>query len=164
MHIKPNIVQDVFTTSYNAWPLASDQHWETVHTVSASFTQHKLPTLWSPLSSSADRAQAFAANKGKCLNCHGTDHDMRHCPQPFTNASGMLNNVSALCLTEKTSGKCGKPACGLTAPSNPTPPRLSSKRTRNRARFSPTRPKTLVITYTAGDTKRLTTHNKTRQL
>ena len=93
MHIKPNIVQDVFTTSYNAWPLASDQHWETVHTVSASFTQHKLPTLcWSPLSSSADRAQAFAANKGKCLNCHGTNQDMRHCPQPFTNASGMLNN------------------------------------------------------------------------
>lgn len=92
MSVKPNILQDVFTTGYNAWPLGSDQHWETVNVVSDNFTNHKLPSIWSPLSGPADRAQAFAANKGKCLNCHGTDHDMRHCPSHFINASGMLNN------------------------------------------------------------------------
>jgi len=92
MPVKPNIVQDVFCDSYSAWPLGSDTDWETVFTVSANFKNHKLPPLWTPLSSRAERAQAFAANEGKCLNCHGTNHDMRHCKHKFMNLSGMLNN------------------------------------------------------------------------
>ena len=33
----------------------------------------------------------FRDNKGRCLNCHGTDHSFRNCAQSFINASGCIN-------------------------------------------------------------------------
>lgn len=89
---KQQHVQDVFSVSYNCWPLATDEHWESVYYAVCQNYRTQLPPLWSPLlTSGADRAAAFADNVGKCLNCHGGDHSVRNCPQPFTNRSRMLN-------------------------------------------------------------------------
>ena len=49
------------------------------------------PPLWTPLVTLEARTQAFRNNKGRCLNCHGTDHSFKGCPQPFINCSGCLN-------------------------------------------------------------------------
>ena len=89
-------VQDVFTVRYNSWPLATDEHWETVLNVCESqFSSSHLPPLWSPLLTTREhRATAFAENRGKCLNCHGTDHSMRECHQSYINASGVLNDMT----------------------------------------------------------------------
>ena len=87
------IIQDVFCVSYSEWPLATDEHWETVFTVAQQFAESKsLPPLWSPLvASRAARAAAFDANRGLCLNCHISGHSVRHCREPFLNKSGILN-------------------------------------------------------------------------
>lgn len=89
---KQQYVQDVFCISYACWPLATDEHWETVHNVCQTSFTKQLPPLWSPLlKTKADRSAAFAANVGRCLNCHGDGHSLRHCNQPFINRSGVLN-------------------------------------------------------------------------
>ena len=62
----------------------------TVFQVSGSFNTDD-PLLWKPLFTPEARAQAFRDNKGRCLNCHGTDHSFKRCPQPFINGSGCLN-------------------------------------------------------------------------
>ena len=77
------------STTYNHWP-ADSAHWDTVYQVSASFNTDG-PPLWTQLVSPEARAQAFRDNKGRCLNCHGTDHSFKHCPQAFINGSGCLN-------------------------------------------------------------------------
>ena len=37
------------------------------------------------------RARAFRDNKGRCLNCHGTDYSFTRWPQSFINGNGCLN-------------------------------------------------------------------------
>ena len=34
---------------------------------------------------------SFRDNKSRVLNCDGTDHSFKRCPQPFINGSGCLN-------------------------------------------------------------------------
>ena len=80
---------DPFTHSYQHWP-AEPSHWDEVFNVSDSFNTND-PSLWTPLVSPQARSQAFRDNKGRCLNCHDTDHSLKHCTQPFTNSSGCLN-------------------------------------------------------------------------
>lgn len=91
MHVQPGDGTDVFVMSYPAWPLGSDEHWETVFTVSASFSNQSLPPLWTPLTSKQDHLRAVKDLEGRCLNCDGAGQSMRQCTQPFTNTSGILN-------------------------------------------------------------------------
>lgn len=91
MNIQSNPPTDVFCETYHAWPLGSDEHWETVFSVSETAFKKQLPSLWTPLTSREERRHAFNDNIGRCLNCHSTAHSMRHCDMQFTNASGILN-------------------------------------------------------------------------
>ena len=63
---------DPFSFSYNHWP-ADPSHWDTVCQVPDSFHKTNDPTLWNSLLTPDALAQAFRDNKGRCLNCHGTD-------------------------------------------------------------------------------------------
>ena len=91
MTVQPQRVADVFDQFYPEWPLGSDDHWETVFTVSDGFANQHLPPLWTPLTSKHDRHAAFIENSGRCLNCGVNGHSLRHCDRPFTNTSGILN-------------------------------------------------------------------------
>lgn len=92
MRVKAEPVHDVFFVRYECWPLASDEHWETVHAVVSNGFKQQLPPLWSPLLRTREkRANAFRENVNRCLNCRGHGHSVKTCEQPFTNASGVLN-------------------------------------------------------------------------
>ena len=39
----------------------------------------------------APERQVFRGHKGRCLNCHGTDHSFRNYAESFINASGCIN-------------------------------------------------------------------------
>ena len=80
---------DPFSHNYNHWP-TDPSDWETVFQVSESF-QNNDPSLWTPLVTPEERAQAFRDNKGRCLNCHGTNRSFKHCVNAFINVSGCLN-------------------------------------------------------------------------
>ena len=74
--------------SYQHWPPDPSQ-WDTaVVQVSGSFNTDN-PPLWTPLVTPEARAQAFRNNKGRCLNCHGTDHS-------FNDAPNLLSMVAAV--------------------------------------------------------------------
>lgn len=91
MNVQPHVASDVFDQYYAAWPLGSDEHWETVFNVSENFHNQFLPPLWTPLTSRQDRERAFREHNDHCLNCGGTSHSMRNCTEPFKNVSGILN-------------------------------------------------------------------------
>ena len=81
---------DPFSHNYHHWP-TDPPDWETaVFQVFGSF-QNNDPRLWTPLTTPEERAQAFRGYKGRCLNCHGTDHSFKHCVNAFTSVSGCLN-------------------------------------------------------------------------
>ncbi len=85
-----NVVEtspDPFCANESDWPL---RHYEEVYMVSTTFNQ-QIPPLLTPLLTSSARAQALRDHGGHCLNCNGTDHSMKTCPQDFLNTSGILN-------------------------------------------------------------------------
>ena len=80
---------DPFLSSETEWP-ASLIDWDEASQVSESFSTPDIP-LWTPLTNPEERRQAFRDNKGRCLNCHGTDHSFRNCGEPFINDNGCIN-------------------------------------------------------------------------
>ena len=112
-------VQDVFSVvSYNSWPSASDDHWSTVCSrfVTTNSPAHSSLLFWSALLATREqRGSACAENTGRCLNCHGTDHSMRECPENFMNRSGILNSQLGLFADDGiVLGASGKAAYGPT--------------------------------------------------
>lgn len=82
---------DPFTHDYACRP-ASHEDWGVVYQVSASFKNTgDDPVLWTPLLTQDARNQAFRDHRNRCLNCGRDDHSMKHCPEVFTNSSGLLN-------------------------------------------------------------------------
>ena len=57
---------------------------------SESFDTLDIP-LWTPLTNPEEGRQVCWDNKGRCLNCHGTDHSIQNCAEPYINASGFIN-------------------------------------------------------------------------
>ena len=47
--------------------------------------------MWTPLVTAEVHTQSFRDNKGRCLNCHGTDHSFKRSPQLLINGSGCFN-------------------------------------------------------------------------
>ena len=79
--------RDPFCEDESDWPL---RHYAEAYMVTTTFSTQD-PPLLTPLLMSSAGAQALRAHGGHCLNCNGTDHSMKTCPQDFLNISGIIN-------------------------------------------------------------------------
>ena len=79
--------RDPFCEDESDWSL---RHYEEVYMVTITISTQD-PPLLTPLLTRSARAQALRAHGGHCLDCNGTDHSMKTCPQDFLNISGILN-------------------------------------------------------------------------
>ena len=94
---------DPFETVYDAWPLMG--HHPIVYAVSLQIGYNKGynkdTPLFTPLVNGKERYEALRQFQGKCINCLGTKHSFRTCPQDFLNKSGLLNpDIRSALLTD----------------------------------------------------------------
>ena len=110
MNIATSSSPDPFLSSAAEWP-ANSTVWDEVFQVAEFFATPDIP-LWTPLTNPEERGQVFRDNKGRCLNCHGTDHSFRNCAEPFINASGCMNPQLANLASTMKPTTVGSVACG----------------------------------------------------
>ena len=84
-----NVKRDVFKANFPSWP-ASIEMWDAVYHVRGQ--DRNLPLL-ARFSEPKTKSSTFKRFIGQCLNCLSDDgHNMRSCPKPFLNKSGLMNN------------------------------------------------------------------------
>ena len=82
--------KDPFRASFDAWPF-SKETWDDVYVVSTTAFGTNDPHLWTPLLSPSARKDAFRRHANTCINCGGTGHNMRDCPEPCINTFSLMN-------------------------------------------------------------------------
>ena len=94
-----NVKRDVFKGSFPSWP-AGIETWEAVYHI---LGHDRDPPLFARFSNPKTKPSTFRRSMRQCLNCLSNDgHNMRSCPKPFSNKSGLLNNkVGGLPESEK---------------------------------------------------------------
>ena len=81
-----NMKRDVFKADFPSWP-ASIETWGAVYNV----RNDRNPPLLARFSDHKTKPATFRKFVGQCLNCLSNDgHNMRTCPEPFLNKSGLL--------------------------------------------------------------------------
>ena len=81
--------RDPFSVDYVPWPF-DDRDYAIVCTVTNNMVNTNL-SLCTPLLTEDARRQACIQYSGRCCNCGSTEHSLRWCPAPFTNAFSLLN-------------------------------------------------------------------------
>ena len=82
-----NMEKDVFKADFPSWP-ASMQAWGAVCNIRNDCD----PPLLARFSDHKTKPATFRKSVGQCLNCLSDDgHNMRACPKPFLNKSGLMN-------------------------------------------------------------------------
>ena len=82
--------KDPFRASFDAWPF-SKETFDDVYVVSTTAFVTNDPHLWTPLLSPSARKDAFRRHANTCINCNGTGHSMRDCPEPCINTFSPMN-------------------------------------------------------------------------
>ena len=82
-----NVKKDIFKADFPSWP-ASLETWGVVYNI----RNDNDPPLLARFSDPKTKSATFRKFVGQCLNCLSEDgHNMRSCPKPFLNKSGLLN-------------------------------------------------------------------------
>ena len=83
-----NVKKDIFRADFPSWP-ASFETWNFVYNIR---NDRELPLL-ARFSDPKARSATFKKFVGQCLNCLSEEgYNMRTCPKPFLNKSGLLNS------------------------------------------------------------------------
>ena len=83
-----NVKKDIFKADFPSWP-ASIETWGAVYNI----RNDREPPLLARFSDSKTKPATFREFVGQCLNCLSDDgHNMRTCPKPFLNKSGLMNS------------------------------------------------------------------------
>ena len=83
-----NVKQYIFKADFPSWP-ASMETWGAVYNI----RNYRDPPLLARFSDHKTKPATFTKFVGQCLNClSDDDNNMRSCPKPFLNKSGLLNS------------------------------------------------------------------------
>ena len=83
-----NVKKYVFKADLPSWP-ASMETWSVVYNI----RNDRDPPLLARFSDPKTKPATFRKFVGQCLNCLSDDgHNMRTCPKPFLNKSGLVNS------------------------------------------------------------------------
>ena len=83
-----NVKKYIFKADFPSWP-ASMETWGAVYNIQ----NDRDPPLLARFSDHTTKPATFRKFVGQCLNCLSDDgHNMRSCPKPFLNRSGLLNS------------------------------------------------------------------------
>ena len=83
-----NVKRHVFKADFPSWP-ASIETWDVVYLI----RHDRDPPFLARFSDPKTKPATFRKVVGQCLNCFSDDgHNMRSCPKPFLNKSGLTNN------------------------------------------------------------------------
>ena len=83
-----NVKRDVLKAEFSSWP-ASMETWGAVYNI----RNHRDPPLLARFSDHKTKPATCRKFIGQCLNCLSDDgHNMRSCPKPFLNNSGLMNS------------------------------------------------------------------------
>ena len=93
-----NVKKYIFKENFPSWP-ASMETWGAVYNI----RNDRDPSLLARFSDPKPKPATFNKFVGQCLNCLSDDgHNMRSCPKPFLNRSGLLNSkIGELAEPEK---------------------------------------------------------------
>ena len=87
--IMMNVKKDIFKADFPSWPASMMETWGAVYNI----RNDRDPPLLARFSDHKTKPATFRKIVGQCLNCLSDDgHNMRSCPKPFLNKSGLLNS------------------------------------------------------------------------